>query len=250
MPQAEPPTEARSPFPWALILRFAALLAIVALGILVLTRTPLAGYLDRERLLAFFETLRGVWWAPLLPVALLTLLSPLGVPASPVVLSGGVVFGAFFGSLYNLVGLFSGATVTYLLGKLLGRDLIAHFAGAKLRRVEKAFERRGFWPLVMVRFLPLPFALVNYGAALAGVRPMQYLLATAIGLAPTTIMHTFFAAKIIRTPMEGQPVVMGQYLGCWGLLALLSSLPTLRERLERKRRLAALREEREHAGRG
>jgi uncharacterized membrane protein YdjX (TVP38/TMEM64 family) len=117
-----------------------------------------------------------------------------------------------------------------------------------LRRVERAFEKRGFWPLVMVRFLPLPFALVNYGAALAGVKPLQYFLATALGLAPTTIMHTYFAATLIRAQPARQPILMLQYLSCWALLATLSSLPTLRERLGRKRRLQQLREERQGSG--
>ncbi len=242
--QASPGTTGGKTFPWGALLRFLALIALVIIGVLILTRTPLAEYLDRERLLATFERLRAVWWSPLLLISLLVCLSPLGVPASPVVLSGGVVFGALSGSIYNTLGLFLGATTTYLLGKLLGKDLIAHFAGPKLRRVERAFERRGFWPLVMVRFLPLPFALVNYGAAFAGVKPLQYLVATAIGLAPTTIMHTYFAATAIRAPAERQPFVMLQYLACWGLLAAISSIPTLRDRLGRKRRLQELREKR------
>ena len=79
--------------------------------------------------------------------------------------------------------------MTFVIGQRMGRDLVIHLVGAKrLQRAEKALEEHGFWAIARVRFVPIPFALVNYGAALAGVRFGPFVIATAIGLAPSLLV--------------------------------------------------------------
>ena len=184
--------------PRALILRAAAFVAFVAAGFLAFRFTPLAEYLSEEKLLATFEALRHTWWAPLLLIGLYAALSPLGVPVSPLMLGGGAVFGFLYGSLYNTVGLALGASLSYLLARQLGREFVVHLTGGKLRRAEALFAAHGFWPLVQTRFVPLPFAVVNFGAALAGIGPGRFLLATIIGLVPSTLMHTYFISALFE----------------------------------------------------
>jgi uncharacterized membrane protein YdjX (TVP38/TMEM64 family) len=184
--------------PRRVLLRFLLLPALLAGGYAAVRWTPLAGYLSGPALAAAIGRLRRTWWAPALLIGGYVVLSPLGLPATLLMVPGGVVFGGPAGSLYNAVGVFLGGAATYLLGRLLGRDLVRHLAGRRLRKVELAVGRRGFWNLVAVRFLPLPFALVNYGAALAGVRPALFLTTTAMGIAPTVTIYTFFSAAVAK----------------------------------------------------
>ena len=57
------------------------------------------------------------------------MLCPLGVPASPMMITGGIVFGPLWGTIYNMVGTFLGGVATYFLGRSLGRDLVQHLLG-------------------------------------------------------------------------------------------------------------------------
>jgi len=231
------------------LLRFVLLIALVVGGFLILTRTPLAEHLTREQLLTTLGELRSAWWSPLLLIGLFALVAPLGAPVSPLVVTGGAVFGTLLGSLYNTAGLFVGAGTSYMMARFLGRDFVAHFAGSRLRRAERVLHRQGFWPLVQVRFMPLPFAVVNFGAALAGIPLLRFLAASLIGLAPATLMHTFFVATLLATPKERQLPVLGLYLTTWILLATISGFSSARRWWRRRQRYRNLLEERRAAGR-
>lgn len=222
--------------PRNVLLRLALLIGVAASGVALLRWPPVAQHLTAESLTAAFERFGGFWWAPLALLLAYAVVAPLGLPISPVVVTGGAVFGVVLGSVYNTVGLFLGSGLSYLLARALGRDAIVHFAGNRLRKVERAFERRGFWPLVQIRFMPLPFALVNYGAALAGVRLSRFLLTTAIGLLPATFMHTYFAARVTRAPEGERTGVLIAWAAVWAALALTAGLPAVRDGLLRRRR--------------
>ena len=208
---------------------------MVAAGFLALRLTPLRDHLTPEAVGAALAALREVWWAPLALIGLYVLLAPLGVPMTPLVLGGGAVFGAVWGALYNFLGTFLGGLVSYLFARSFGRELIVHLLGHRLAEVERVVARHGFWALVRLRFVPLPFALVNYAAALGGVPLGVFAAATAIGLAPTMILYTYFAAALAGAAAETRGgVLRNAGLAAVGLL-LVSALPTLVGLLRRRR---------------
>jgi uncharacterized membrane protein YdjX (TVP38/TMEM64 family) len=226
------------------LLRFLLLPVLVAGGYAALRWTPLAAYASGPALAAMVGRLRETWWAPALLVGGYVVLSPLGVPATPLMIAGGVVFGAAAGSIYNGLGVFLGAAATFFLGRILGRDLVSHLAGRRLRRVERAIARRGFWSLVAVRFIPLPFPLVNYGAALAGLRPALFLATTAIGIAPTVTIYTIFFAAVAHAASGRRTGMVIQLVVSIVLLVAVTVVPQLLQRRKRRATLAVLREQR------
>ena len=182
----------------------AALLVAVVLGALAAIRwTPLAQFVDEQRLVELLDQLRESSWAAPVLIALYIVISPLGIPISPLVLAGGAVFGLAVGWALNLFGALLGGAVTFLIGQYMGRDLIVHLVGLRrLQRAEEMLEQHGFWAIVRIRFLPIPYALVNYGAALAGVRFGPFLLATAIGLAPSLVIYTTLSYALVTAAAE------------------------------------------------
>lgn len=179
-------------------LRVAVFAVVVVGGFLVLRYTPLAEYLHEEEMKALFDSLSSFWWAPLFLVLLYTVLAPLGMPMTPLLIAGGAVFGSLYGSAYNCVGMILGGTASYFLARSLGRDFVVHITRGKIRRVEAVFDRHGFWPLVQTRFMPIPYALVNYSIALAGVRLPLFLATTFVGAIPATAIYTYFWARIFH----------------------------------------------------
>lgn len=242
-PVSEPGHEAPHParrLPWHLVVRAAVLAVIVLAGLAALKWSPLAGMLTKEAILSTLERLRGAWWSPIALIAGFALLCPIGFPPSPLMVAGGVVFGPVYGSLYNLVGIFLGATTTYFMGRHLGRDLVVHLAGKRMKRVERALTRRaGFWSLAGVRFLPLPFVLVNYGAALAGIRPGLFLGSTLLGVTLSVPIFTYFAAAIARAATGDRA---GVYLQLGVAVLLLISITLIPRVLAARRRRARYRQ--------
>lgn len=230
--------------PPRLLLRFLALALIVGTGFAALRWTPLADYVTFEKVSALLTQLRGAWWAPVALIVSYIVLCPLGVPATPMMIAGGVVFGVVEGSIYNILGVFLGGASTYFLGRGLGRGLVLHLAGNRLKKVERVIARRGFWGLVGVRFLPLPFPVVNYCAALAGVPPGLFLTTTAVGLVPGVTVFTYFAALLTKAASGNRSGIILQFAIASFLLLLLTLIPqiwTMRKRRARYREICALR---------
>ncbi len=237
--------------PPRLLFRFLALALIVGTGFAVLRWTPLADYVTFEKVSALLTQLRGAWWAPVALIVSYVILCPLGVPATPMMIAGGVVFGVVEGSIYNILGVFLGGAATYFMGRGLGRGLVLHLAGNRLKKVERVIARRGFWGLVGVRFLPLPFPVVNYCTALAGVPPGLFLTTTAVGLIPGVTVFTYFAALLPKAASGKLSGIVLQFAIASFLLLLLTLIPqiwTMRKRRARYREVCEMRRRRAQRG--
>lgn len=233
-PRSIPPV---AHIPRSALLRFAVFAALLVIGFVALRWTPLSELFNKEELIWIFSDLRELWWAPLVLFALYLVASPIGLPISPLVFAGGLVFGVRWGWLYNFLGALVGATVSYLLARALGRDLVVHLAGESLvMRVEQLLERHGFWNLVRARFIPLPFALVNFGAALAGYPLPQFVTASVLGLAPSLLIYTYFGHALftVATAADRQTVVRNLVVALILILSLTFLVP-LRRAWKRRR---------------
>lgn len=230
------------------VLRFLLFVALLVGGFVVFRYTPLgdqlAAWLERERLMELRAELREEWWTAPALILLYAVLAPLGAPVSPLMFAGGAIFGVLLGAIYNFLGTFLGAALSFFLARGLGRDLIVHLAGDRLKKAERLISRRGFWTLVRTRFLPIPFPVVNYGAALAGVPVGLFLLTTAIGLVPANLVYTYFAAALVdAVGGDRSGVLLQMALAIGGLLAL-SFVPTVLTARQRRSRLRELRHRR------
>ncbi len=220
----EQPTKKR--IPRSVWLRVAAWAAIIAVGFALVRWTPLGDLLTEERLKSLATELRGTWWAPLALIGLFASLAPTGLLMSPLIVAG-AVFGPFYGTVYNTIGLVLGALSSYFVARLLGRELVVRVAGKRLQRAEKLLERYAFWPLVHMRFLPIPFAVANFAAALAGVRLPLFLSTAVVGLIPSTLVHTYFIARLME-PGESQRTTTGAiYLAVLVAFNIALSIPSL-----------------------
>jgi uncharacterized membrane protein YdjX (TVP38/TMEM64 family) len=236
MPQAQPEKRRVPTVAWVRLLAFVAL---ILMGFVLVRITPMGDLLTEERIAALIDTIRETWWAPILLIGLFALVSVVGLPPVPL-LVGGAAFGALYGSLYNTLGLMLGAALAYGIARLLGRDFVVRVTGQRIRRAELVFERHGFWPLVQTRFLPLPFAAVNFGAALAGVEPARFLVASTVGLVPSTLIHTVFIASAIETRGTDRAVTLAGYAAAFLLFNVLISTLWVGKQAQRRRRYREL----------
>lgn len=224
--------------------RAALFVLLIVLAFAALRFTPLADYLTQEQMVAAFAAVRQSWWAPLVLIALFAFTAPLGIPMTPYIVAGAVVFGFAVGSVYNVIGLLLGAATSYYLARALGRDFVVHVTRGRLRRAERVFERSGFWPLVQCRFVPLPFPVVNFGAALAGVKAPLFLSASFVGIIPSTLVHTFFSAWWFGAGGAERWWIFAAWLAVVVAFNVLIGYPSIRRRWHRRRRYRELQEAR------
>jgi len=236
-----PPRKALGPW-----FRAIGLVLIVATGFVLFRWTSVGEYLTEDKLVGLLTSVREIWWAPIALIGLYAVLAPLGVSMVPLMVAG-AVFGPLAGSITNTTGLVLGAIVSFWLARGLGRSFVLQMTGQRVRRAERLADRHGFWPLVQTRFLPLPFPVVNFGAALAGVSPSRFLAASVIGLVPSTVVHTFFISNIMFLQGYDRALYLGGYALAFVIFNLLIGIPWLRRqwrRRDRYRRLVASREAR------
>ena len=106
-------------------------------------------------------------------------------------LAAGYLFGIPVGFLAAMTGALLGAILTFVLVRRFGgsrvrRQLAAGRAAPWLR----ALERNATWYLVLLRIVPVaPYFVVNAAAGVTGIGTGHFLLATAAGLVPTTIIY-------------------------------------------------------------
>ena len=215
--------------------KFLLLAFLIVVGLIALLFTPLSDYFSEQGLRDLLISLRGAWWTPLVIIAVLIVASPVGIPTTPLLL-GGAAFGVWLGSLYNTIGLILGAALSYELARFLGRDFVIAVTGDRIRGIERRFQRFAFWPLVQLNFMPLPFPVVNFGAALSGVPRPLFLAAMTVGLIPSTVLHTFFMHELVAANWDTRGLLLALYIAAFLLFNVITGYPWIRK--QRKRRHA------------
>ena len=118
------------------------LLGLICAGLCLMHFTPVKDFLTPECLARFLD--RAGIWGPIAFIVIHGTSISLFVPASLMVVAGGVIFGTFWGFIYVLLGCLLGATVAFYIGRTLGRDFAASLLGDRLKKYDAAIERNGF----------------------------------------------------------------------------------------------------------
>lgn len=213
------------------VLRMAALLLILGIGTFLSFRHDLFGIdhgPDLARTVRELGELRGA--APLF-ILLYAVAATVGLPGTILTLAGGAIFGVVVGSLLNWIGATAGATGAYVFGRWLGRDSLRELLGDRAGKVNTLAADHGFWTILRLRLIPLvPFNALNLGAGAAGVRLRDYVLATALGILPGTVVYTYFADVLLEGASGAFSEVGTKVLIAGLLLVLLSFVPTIARR--------------------
>lgn len=225
-------------------LRFALLLGLVAAAYVVVRYTNVGAYLEEERLVALLDSLRANPWAPFGLLGLYLLLAPIGAPVTPLVLAGGAVFGTWLGALLNFVGLLLGGTITFGIGRLLGRELVVQLLGKRRVQLQRILRQHGFWAMVRLRFVPFPYFLVNLAAAVLGIRLRVFVTSTALAFAPSMLVYSYFASSLVSAAEGERAGVLRNVAVAMALFLALTFVPTFFLRRRRRARLHSLLERR------
>lgn len=204
-------------------------------GYIAIRYTSLGEWTSEERIQAALVDIRGIWWTPIVLLLLYAVIAPFGISMFPLTIAG-AAFGPYAGSALNTVGIVIGAATSFFAARALGRDFVLRITGKRIRKVERAVNRQGFWPLVQLRFLPIPYPVINFASALAGVPAKRFLAASVIGLIPATLIHSYFIAQLIYASGDERVTQGLIYAAVLVAINLLIALAWLRTRIDRRNR--------------
>jgi len=184
--------------------RIAAAVALFAVAA-ALYLSPLRAWLTVENLSAAIRQIASLWYAPILFIGAFAVACVLWIPASVFLIAAGVIWGWKLGSIYSITAALIGALMSYYVSRFIGAEAMARFGGAKIARY---LERAGFQTMLILRLIPLfPFAVLNYGAGIAGVRARDFFFSTALGVLPSMIVVCYSADAIAHGMMSREDAV-------------------------------------------
>jgi uncharacterized membrane protein YdjX (TVP38/TMEM64 family) len=183
-------------------------------AILVFQFTPLKEYLHPQSLKDLFAASGHL--APLFFILAYAIGVCLFLPATLFTGIGAVLFGTFYGFLYNITGAMLGASAAFFVGRYLGRDFAASLIGDRLTKYDKKIAANGFTVTLYLRLLFFPFTPMNFGMALTRISFAQYFWGTFFGILAGGFVMTFFFATITEVWSTGQ------WEKLWGWKSLLS----------------------------
>jgi phospholipase D1/2 len=177
---------------------------LVLLGIALAWRyTPLSGLVTADNVRAVLKAVRGEPWAIVVVVLVFVLAGAIVFPLNILILTTAAVFGPWLGILYGGAGTVSSGLVMFLIGSRLGREALYRMLGERWRHGLEGLRRRGLLAVVTFRLLPIaPFTLVNLAAGASGIRFVDFLVGTLIGMLPGLVLLSVMGDRIIKVLAE------------------------------------------------
>ncbi len=259
MPSIERPAEPPSNFVRRLVLLVAVIalagMAYYAVGrdgfsleALVRHRASVDAFVTEHRFLAVL-TYIGIYIAVV----------ALSVPGALfLTVSGGFLFGLLTGAAAAVVGATIGATLIFLVARTALGEPLLRWAGPRAAKLAQGFRDDAFNYLLFLRLVPaFPFFLVNIVPALAGVRLLPFVTATALGIIPGSVAFAFagigldsviamqkqaYAACLAagradcQFAFDATDILTPQLIGALVALGLLALLPVVVRRVRRPAR--------------
>ena len=111
--------------------------------------------------------------------------------------------------------------ISFALGRTLFREHVKKHFGRdpRMRKLDRAVRDRGLLVVMLLRLSPLfPFAPVNYMLAVTGVRRRAYIVGTALGLLPNTLVMVYLGS----VAPDAVELLRGQGGNIWELVLPLA----------------------------
>jgi len=187
-PQGTPPTSRRRHI--VRLALFAALLAVV------FYLTAVQRVIDIAAVRDLVESAGPL--APLVYVAVSSVLGALLVPGPLLAGGSGFLFGPVLGTFVTLGATMGSAVLTSVAGRRAGRDSARALLGPqRTARIDALVRRGGLWAVVGQRFVPgVNDALASYAFGAFGVPVWQMAAGALIGSAPKAFAYTALGSTL------------------------------------------------------
>ena len=214
------------------LLRLTLFLTTLAAIGLITRQFHLARYLDQERLQSWILEYGST--GPILYILVFTVAPALFLPALPITVAGGVMFGPVWGTVYASIGSTLGAALSFLISRYFAREQVQSLLGPRLQAIDAGVERKGWLYVATTRLIPIfPYILLNYAFGLTKIRFIEYLITSWICMLPATAVYVIFSSSLVGL-IKGH--VSKELLFGILLFLILTLIPILYKRIQRVKR--------------
>jgi uncharacterized membrane protein YdjX (TVP38/TMEM64 family) len=163
------------------------------------------------------------------------------LPGSVLTAGAGFAYGPIWGTLVVSPVSVVAATLAFVLGRTVARGWIARrIAGnPRFAAVDQAIGESGFKIVLLLRLSPLfPFNVLNYALGLTRLSLRDYVVASALGMLPGTILYVYLGSLVTSATQLASPGGAGagapRTLLYWGGLAATVGATWLVTRIARR----------------
>lgn len=130
------------------------------------------------------------------------LATALGVPRQAVSFLAGYAFDVLLGTALGVAATLGGCLLAFFYARWFGRRLLPARFRERMRRVEDFVRDNTFSMTVLIRLLPLGNNLAtNLAAGVTRVRPLPFLLGSALGYIPQTLVFALIGSGVNLDPV-------------------------------------------------
>ena len=173
-------------------------------------------------------------WGPLLYILIYALRPLIFFSAAVLTIASGAIFGAgsilnlALAVLYTVIGSNLSATVAYTVGRFFGQGLLPENQGESnglMQRYADRLRHNSFETILIMRFIFLPYDLVNYLAGILRIDWKAFILASLLGSIPGTIAFVSFGASIdVKELVMGKTPEFNPWVLTFGVVIFIVSL--------------------------
>ena len=139
----------------------------------------------------------GSFWGPLVYILVYSIRPLVLFPSTLLTLAGGFLFGPVMGVIYTVLASNISATIAFFIGRYFGEGLIKNDSTSSLiQKYARRMQDSSFETVIVMRFIFLPYDLVNYLAGFLGIRWLPFILASILGSIPGTISFVLAGASV------------------------------------------------------
>jgi uncharacterized membrane protein YdjX (TVP38/TMEM64 family) len=193
----------RKPIIWIVVV------CVLVAGLALMWRfTPLADSIDPRHIAKRLEAIEKYPWSPFAFISAYVLGGLVMFPVTVMSAATAIIFPPLKAVSVSFTGIMLSAALLHWIGARWIGDRFRNALGSVIEKVDQALSDRGIVTIATLRMIPIaPFTLVNIAAGAAGVNFKDYMLGTALGLAPGVTVICFFGRQV-RTFWE-DPSVRG-----------------------------------------
>jgi uncharacterized membrane protein YdjX (TVP38/TMEM64 family) len=170
----------------------------------------------------------GIHWVVPAFIAVYAAISALGLFVSPLSYGAGAVLGFVRGAIFVWIASMLGAVTGYFLARGVWARPARALLGPRAEKLEGLRKGNVALTAFRMQLMPLvPFGVINYAAGISKLPLVPFLIGTAFGIIPGTLLATYIGDRFIAG-MRGEdrkPLYIA--LGVTVLLFGLSFLPKL-----------------------
>ncbi len=205
------------------------LLAFIIL-LIVIKQNNIYGFLSFENTneLKLYIKSFGIM-APCVFILLFALATVLFVPGLPITVLAGMLFGAFWGTVYVVIGSTIGVSLAFLIGRYIGRNFVKKMSdkNPRMLKLDNYIKKQGNTILIISRLVPLfPFNLQNYVYGITDIEFSTYFWYSLIFMVPGTFIYTCFGALAFSSMAMDKIIIYSS-----GLLIALCALIIIPKRI-------------------